>query len=322
MNKITLWLFFFLAFPLTTIVLAAPPEKIPVFVSILPQVFFVEKIGGDRVVVDVLVQPGQSPHTYAPTPRQMGKLAEAKVYFRIGVAFENAFIPKIENSLPNLLIVDTRQGISLEKSTEHVDEDGHTHEEELDPHIWLDPQLVKKQAEIIKITLTQLDPEGQTLYENNFSVFTAELDALHGRLTKALAPLRGKIFFVFHPAFGYFAKAYGLKQIAVETGGSTPSARHLAGLIAAARQKEVKVLFVQPQFSKKSAETVARAITEWLFLRSSCHGLFYQHERYRPRAGKCSRSQLTGVTADLSLPPKTCCCCFLISAAVTLFPQY
>jgi len=247
------------AFALATTARAESKEQVPVFVSIAPQAFFVEKIGGDRVKVDVLVQPGQSPHTYAPTPRQMGRLAEARVYFRIGVAFENAFIPKIGNSLPNLVIVDTRQGIDLEKMA-GAGEDDHDHGEELDPHIWLDPLLVKKQAAIIKDTLAQLDPAGQALYEKNLAAFCSDLDALHARLSTALAPLQGKSFFVFHPAFGYFAKAYGLKQIAVETGGNAPSARHLAALIESARENGVRVLFVQPQFSRKSAETVARAI--------------------------------------------------------------
>lgn len=242
---------------------AASREKIPVFVSIIPQAFFVEKIGGDRVAVEVLVQPGQSPHTYAPTPRQMARLAEARVYFRIGIAFENGLLPKLHTTMPALPIVDTRDGITLEKMTaqdeEAEAEHGH-HGEELDPHIWLDPLLVKKQAEVIKDTLVQLDPEGQPLYEKNFAAFCADLDALHARLSKALAPLRGKSFFVFHPAFGYFAKAYGLKQIAVETGGKAPSARHLASLIDLAKQQGVRVLFVQPQFSQKSAQTVAQAI--------------------------------------------------------------
>jgi len=257
----SLALVIFLAFTLLiTTAQADTRQKIPVFVSILPQAFFVEKIGGDRVLVDVLVQPGQSPHTYAPTPRQMGRLAEGRVYFRIGVAFENAFIPKIENALPNLIIVDTRQGINLEKMAGHEGEEDHDHGEELDPHIWLDPLLVKKQAKIIKDTLAQLDPAGQSLYEKNLAAFCSDLEALHARLTKALTPLQGKSFFVFHPAFGYFAKAYGLKQIAVETGGNAPSARHLASLIESAKKNGVRVLFVQPQFSQKSAKTVARAI--------------------------------------------------------------
>lgn len=252
-----------LALLLTTGAQAQDFKKIPIFVSILPQVFFVERIGGDRVQVDVLVQPGQSPHTYAPTPKQMGKLSEAKVYFRIGVTFENAFVPKLESTMPGLRIVDTRQGITLEKMAAHqeeAEEPGHIHGEELDTHIWLDPLLVKKQAEIIRDTLAQIDPAGRPLYEKNHAAFAAELDALHARLSRAMAPLQGKSFFVYHPAFGYFAKRYGLQQIAVETGGKSPSARHLGKLIDLAKQQGVRVLFVQPQFSQKSALTVARAI--------------------------------------------------------------
>ena len=252
-----------LALLLTTGAQAQDFKKIPIFVSILPQVFFVERIGGDRVQVDVLVQPGQSPHTYAPTPKQMGKLSESKVYFRIGVTFENAFVPKLESTMPGLRIVDTRQGITLEKMEAHeeeAEEPGHIHGEELDTHIWLDPLLVKKQAEIIRDTLVRIDPAGGPLYEKNHAAFAVELDALHARLSRAMAPLQGKSFFVYHPAFGYFAKRYGLQQIAVETGGKSPSARHLGKLIDLAKQQGVRVLFVQPQFSQKSALTVARAI--------------------------------------------------------------
>ncbi|MCB2183094.1 MAG: zinc ABC transporter substrate-binding protein [Desulfobulbaceae bacterium] len=234
--------------------------QVPVFVSILPQAFFVEQVGGKRVAVDVLVQPGQSPATYGPTPKQMTKLAQSSVFFRIGVAFENVLIPKIQNSMPHLNIVDTRKGIRLERQSEVHDDDGHHHENELDPHIWLDPLLVKKQAAIIYNTLVQIDPEGEPDYKANFLSFSQALDDLNARLKKQLAPVKGKSFFVFHPAFGYFARAYGLQQIAVETGGKKPSGRHLAQLIESARRQGVHVLFVQPQFSQKSAQIIARAI--------------------------------------------------------------
>jgi zinc transport system substrate-binding protein len=234
--------------------------QIPVFVSILPQAFFVEQIGGKRVEVDVLVQPGQSPATYAPTPKQMTKLAQSRVFFRIGVAFENVLIPKIKNSMPHLNIVDTRKDIILERQEEGHDDDGHHHDSELDPHIWLDPLLVKKQAANIYEALVQIDPEGEPEFKANLLSFSQALDDLHLLLSRQLAPVKGKSFFVFHPAFGYFARAYGLQQIAVETGGKKPSGRHITQLIDSARQQGVKVLFVQPQFSQKSAQVIARAI--------------------------------------------------------------
>lgn len=242
----------------------ASAARLPVFVSILPQAFFVERVGGERVKVDVLVQPGQSPATYSPTPKQMVKLAEARIFFRIGVPFEKVFLPKIESSLPHLLVVDTSQGIALQTMDHHDHGGGHHDEEdegtELDPHIWLDPMLVKKQAGIIKETLIRLDPQGAELYEKNYASFAGELDELDRELKETLAPLKGKTLLVFHPSYGYFARAYGLHQLAVETGGKQPSARQLAHIIETAKEKAVKIIFVQPQFSEKSARTVARAI--------------------------------------------------------------
>ncbi len=236
-------------------------SRLHVSVSIQPQAFFVERIGGDRVKVDVMVQPGQSPHTYAPTPKQMVRLAGAKAYFRVGVPFENGFITKLKSTVPGIAIIDTSRGIALENMPVHdTGEEEEHHDGELDTHTWLDPMLVKKQAAIIRDSLSELDPAGRSSFENNFNRFAGELDDLHSRLAQALAPVKGKSFFVFHPAFGYFARAYGLNQVAVETGGKQPSARHLAQLIEKARKQEVKVLFVQPQFSTKSAETIARAI--------------------------------------------------------------
>lgn len=238
--------------------------RLPVFVSILPQAYFVERIGGERVKVDVLVQPGQSPATYSPTPKQMVKLAEARIFFRIGVPFEKVFLPKIEDALPDLLVVDTSQGIALQTLDHHDHGEEHPDEgqegTELDPHIWLDPMLVKKLAGIIKETLIRVDPQGTELYEKNYASLAGELDELDRELKDTLAPLKGKTLLVFHPSYGYFARAYGLHQLAVETGGKQPSARQLAHIIETAREKEVRIIFVQPQFSEKSARTVARAI--------------------------------------------------------------
>ncbi|MFZ5758095.1 MAG: metal ABC transporter solute-binding protein, Zn/Mn family [Thermodesulfobacteriota bacterium] len=236
--------------------------RVPVVVSIPPQLFFVERIGGERVRADVMVRPGQSPHSYAPTPKQTAGLARAKIYFRIGVAFENGFLPKLQSAVPDIRIVDTTSGISLAKMTAHdAHGDDHGHQdEELDIHTWLDPMLVKQQAAIIRDSLSELDPAGRSLFAANYRRFAEELDALQLRLSQSLAPYRGKSFFVFHPAFGYFARAYGLHQVAVESGGKQPGPRHLARLIDRARAEGVQVLFVQPQFSVKSAETIARAI--------------------------------------------------------------
>jgi zinc transport system substrate-binding protein len=150
----------------------------------------------------------------------------------------------------------------VEGSHDHHGDSGHSHdhEEGNDPHIWLDPDLVKVQARTIADALIRVDPEGQEYYEKNYEQFRSDLNTLDEKLERALKPVNGKTFLVFHPAWGYFADAYGLKQVAVELEGKEPSARHMAKLIDRAESENVKVIFVQPQFSQSEAETIAKAI--------------------------------------------------------------
>ncbi|HEB49439.1 MAG TPA: ABC transporter substrate-binding protein [Desulfobulbus sp.] len=229
------------------------PVPLSVFVSILPEVQFVKKVGNGRVRVQALVQPGQSPATYAPTPRQMAALSRAGVYFRIGVPFEKALIPRLLDTMPGLTIVDLRTGLHLMEM-----ENGQAGE--LDPHTWLDPMLVRQQARTIRDTLIDLDPAGRDTYLAGYTRFAAELDRLNDRLTRVLRPYAGRTIYVFHPAYGYFCRAYNLVQKAVAAGGRKPGARHLAQLIREARTEHARIVFVQPQFSLKTARAFADAI--------------------------------------------------------------
>ena len=253
-----------------------------VFTSILPQEYFVERIGGKRVEVQALVRPGSSPATYEPTPRQMAALSQAKLFFRIGVPFENAFLPTLEETAEELRIVDTRKGIALRRMKTHNHHDKefekaeyageaghnlHTAENEqhhngggTDPHIWLSPRLVKVQARTIAGALIETDPAGRAIYEKNLAAFLKDLDALDARLLEALAPVRGKTFLVFHPAWGYFADAYGLEQEPIEVEGKDPGGRQIARMIEMAKDQSVRIIFVQPQFDMGAAGRIAEAI--------------------------------------------------------------
>ncbi len=245
----------------------AQKPRITVFVSILPQAYFLERIGGNRVHVEVLVGEGQSPHTYEPTPKQMARLTGAKAWFLIGVGFEKGLVQKIGRSHRDLVLVDTRQGVPLRSLAGHDHrDDGHgraregRHAEMPDPHVWMSPKLVQIQAQNIHDALCRLDPDHRQSYGANLQSFREDLDRLDARIARSLAPIRGRKMYVFHPAFGYFADAYGLIQVPIEIEGKEPGARQLANLIERAKTDGVRVIFVQKQFSDKSAGVVAKAI--------------------------------------------------------------
>lgn len=264
---------------------AAPME---VFVSIVPQKFFVERIAGDRATVSVLVLPGSSPHAYEPKPRQLAALQSAKAYFTIGDSFEQAWLPRFKSANPDMLVVETDRGVEKlpmiahlhpeEDAEEHADgapneehaegesqagEQGHDLEQDHgspDPHIWLSPRLVKIQAANILEGLKAVDPDNAAEYEANYEAFLAELDRLDSRIRAVLAGARSREFIVFHPSWGYFAHDYGLVQTPIELEGKEPKPEQLVELVGLATERGIRTVFAQPQLSRVMANVVAAEI--------------------------------------------------------------
>ena len=278
-NRKTFFIGFFLSLILLQAGFSEARRTVPirVAVSIPPQIYFVERIGGENVQVDALVLPGRSPATYAPNPSQISNLSKSHVYFRIGVPFENLLLPRIDGIAVNLVVVDTRKGIKLRKmlAGHHDHDEGkdvhqtnraalepdHDHHDQgYDPHIWLDPNLVKKQAATICETLMTIDPDGAASYRSNLDRFIADLEALHQRLRKILSPLANENLYVFHPSFGYLADAYGLRQTPIEVEGKAPKGKDLYQFIQMAKRSNARVIFVQPQFDRQAATKIAKAI--------------------------------------------------------------
>jgi len=232
-----------------------------VFVSIVPQKYFVEKIAGPLAAVTVMVKPGASPATYEPRPRQMARLSRTAVYFAIGVPFESVWLKKIAAANPAMEVVHTEAGIRKQplQAAPHTGT-GPDRRGTADPHIWLSPLLVKIQARHIATTLQRLDPRHAAVYETNYRRFSEELDKLDADLRKRFAGRQGCSFMVFHPSWGYFARAYGLQQVAVETEGKNPKPARLKALIQEAAARHVRAIFVQPQFPTKTARLIADAV--------------------------------------------------------------
>lgn len=232
-------------------------------VSILPQKYFVQRIAADRFEVNVMIPPGHSPATYAPTPRQMKTLSRSKLYFRIGhIPFEKAWMKNIAANNKTMKIIDTSVGIDLIRGENHHDHShshAHTHAG-IDPHIWLSPRAVKIQAKHILDIVIEMDRENRDLYEKNYRQFIWEIGQLDRELKTILEKLPGKKFMVFHPAWSYFAKDYHLEQFPIETGGKSPGAADLKKAVDIAKREGIRVIFVQRQFDSNSARAVAAEI--------------------------------------------------------------
>ena len=238
------------------------PDALVVTVSILPQAYFVERIGGDAVAINTMVGKGEDAHTYEPKPDQMRALNDSEVFFSIGVEYEASWIPRFRDNNPDMLVVNSATGIEKIVASAHQDDshDEDDHSGEADPHVWLAPENGKIIAENIFNTLVELAPEHADDFQANFDALIADIDALDTEIQSSLSELDSRVFMVFHPAWGYFAAQYNLEEIAVQIGGQDPSPRELAELVDLARKENIRVIFVQPTFSTADAEAIADEI--------------------------------------------------------------
>ena len=235
--------------------------QIAVAVSILPQKYFVERIAGDHVSVMVLVGPGRSPATFEPTARQMAQLAGARIYFQIGVPFESVWADRFGAVNPAMRLVDTSAGIALRNlDAGRVAGPSGAHAGVADPHIWLDPILVKTVATHIRDAMMEVDPGRRQAYEANYEALIGDLDSLDAEIRQLLDQVSSRTFIAYHSAWGYFADRYGLNQIVIESEGKEPGARALAEIMQAGADAGVRVVVVQQQFSVRSARTVAESL--------------------------------------------------------------
>jgi zinc transport system substrate-binding protein len=253
----------------TTTQPADNPDTINMVVTIQPQLEFAEKVGGEKVTVNVMVPAGASPHTYEPLPSQITNLANADIYAQVGsgVEFEIAWMDKLESTNDKMLIVNCSEGIELIASTENEEEHAAGHEEDeghhhgaMDPHIWTSPANAIIMVENIKNGLQTADPANSDYYENNFQAYKQQLSTLDSDIRNSLKTVDNRAFMTYHPAYGYFAHEYGLDMIAIQQEGKEPSAADIANLIKTAKEKNIKIIIISPQFNPESAQTIANEI--------------------------------------------------------------
>lgn len=230
---------FIVAFLLLTSSLLAKPM---VAVSIPPQKYLVDEIGGGLWQSLVVVDKGRDPHVFEPTPRQLMELRTCDVYFKIGLPFEKILVDKLLKSNQKMRVVN----LAGAEEQEHGQDDGHEEgEHHEDPHSWMSPDELISQSQLLAAELSKLDPEHGKDYEARQKGFAARVSGMKQELAGKLQAAGVKIVAVYHPAWGYFAEAFGLEQVAVESHGQAPGARHLSDVAEKLRQNGVKVMLVQ-----------------------------------------------------------------------------
>ncbi len=219
-------------------------------VSIAPQATFVSRVCGDKFDVVTVIPAGASPETYEPSPSQMTGIADAKLYFSIGVPAEKSSI---------LPLVDSEKTVSLEDSVRKAYPD-RLEGDSRDPHIWLSPKRVIVMVEAIADSLKELDPENADYYAQNAENYINELKELDEYISASLSDCKNRKFIAFHPAFGYFADDYALSMHALEEHGKEATAKRLAQMTDLAKKEDIKVIFYQAEASKKQALSFAEEI--------------------------------------------------------------
>jgi zinc transport system substrate-binding protein len=234
-------------------------EKPRVVVTILPQAEFIEKIAGDKVSITTMVPPGASPHTYEPRPSQMIEVAEAEMFAKVGTGldFELVWMPKIIETNPNMLIVNSSEGIHL------IEIGAQNNEYPLggkDPHVWLSPKRAIIMVENLYEGLVKIDPDNKEYYTRNKDVYINSLKELDSTIMQTFSGLKTKKFMVYHDSWGYLAYDYGLEQIPIQKEGKEPTPEGIATLIDQARENNITIIFASPEFEIQTAKTISEEI--------------------------------------------------------------
>lgn len=234
------------------------PNKISIVVSVPPEAEFVEKVGGDKVKVTAMVPAGANPHTYEPLPEQLKEVSSAKMYAQVGsgLEFENTWMDKLKETNKNMRVVNCSTGITF---IPNQDLDEHN-ENQYDTHVWVSPRNAKIMVENIYQGLIQVDPANKDYYNTNKNKYLQELDNEDKKINETLQTGKNRKILVYHPAWSYFCRDYNLTQISIEKEGKEPTPQGMASLIDQSKKDNIKIIFISPQFSRKSADSVASEI--------------------------------------------------------------
>lgn len=232
-----------------------------VSVTILPQQYFAEQIAGDRFDIRCVVPANSNPEIYDPTPEQMMYIEKSEAYLRVGMlGFEMAWIERLAQNNPDMKIYDISYGVDMiESEHTHRHDDGTVHATHVaDPHIWCSPRNARIMAYNIYKAFVELEPTSESYFKSNYDTLVDKIERIDTLLTDILASCGGRAFAIYHPSLTYFARDYNLKQLCIENAGKEKSALAMRRVVEQARDADVRVVFMQKEFSSRQVAVFAQ----------------------------------------------------------------
>ena len=222
-------------------------SRISVATTIVPYADIIKNIGGEKIIVETLIKPGQNPHSFEPMPEQIKRVSQSQIYFRVSsvLPIENALIPKIHEFNRTVKIIDLSANVGIKNN---------------DPHVWLSPKRMQLISKTILDELVLIDKKNEEFYIKNYNGSVKKLKHEDSLLAELLSTKKQKYFVVYHSAWQYFCDDYGLQEIAIEEEGKTPQMKQMKDKINLLKSLGAKVIFADPQFDIMPANTVASSI--------------------------------------------------------------
>lgn len=221
--------------------------RIKVVVSFYPLSFLAQEIGKELVEVTNITPAGVEPHDYELTARDIMAVQQAKLIILNGGQFE-AWGEKVKEDLrgSGVFVLEASEGLVIES----------------DPHVWLSPELLKKEVALIEERLGLLDPTNSSYYYENGKELNRKLEKLQMEYRQGLANCKTRDFVTSHKAFDYLAREFGLNQISIAglTPEEEPSTKQLVEVTKLAKEKDIKYIFFEKLVSPKLSETIANEV--------------------------------------------------------------
>lgn len=249
--------------------------NLKIFTTFYPMYYITKEIVQDKADIINMIPAGVEPHDWEPTLKTMAELQNSDIFIYNGAGMERWAEKVIKNLDPQKTkIVEASKGIELIKGEEKENHGDHD-DGNYDPHVWVSPMNLKKEAQNVLNAIIEKDGENEAFYKENYNKLADSLDKLDSDIREVAKGFKGNIIVTSHEAFGYFAKEYGLIQIPIRgiSPEQEPSPAKLAEIVKLCKKNNIKYVFVEKFVNPKFSKTIADEINGEVLTLNAAHGL-------------------------------------------------